>query len=86
MIASVVFILGCLCYAGYSYFQIKGTATWGWHVAQWISAFLFVLSGVLFGVRLYDMGWHKFGEIIGIAALGIPVYVFFLHYLLRSKR
>ena len=78
-------ILAVLVYAGYSYFSIKGlTSGIGWHLCQWLSAGLFILAGIFHGywqcIHLLD--WHNFGRIVGVSVLAIPVYVFFLHWLL----
>lgn len=84
--SSLIFIVSCLVYAYYSYCQIKkGTKSWEWHLSQWLSVLGFVGAGVVFGRGINAMDWHKFGEVIGLAVLGIPAYVFFLHYLLRKK-
>ena len=85
MDAAILFILSCLCYACYSASQIlSGTASWIWHGLQWFSALGFVLSGILFGRKLKGMTWHRFGRIVAVAVLGIPVYVFSLHWMLEN--
>ena len=87
MLSSVIFILGCLIYAIYSYCQIAlGTATWEWHVVQWMSVVLFLLSGICFGRELNKMTWRRFGRMVAIAVLGIPVYVFGLHFMLDNLK
>ena len=83
--APVLFIIGWLWYAGFSFFSIKGfTASWEWHGLQWGSAGIFILSGFLAG-KFKGWNWHNFGRIIGIAVLGIPIYVFLLHALLSLR-
>ncbi len=54
-----------------------------WHITQWASALMFVISGVSFGLNLREMTWHEFGRIVAVAVLGIPAYVFSLHWMLK---
>jgi len=83
-ISAIVFILGAFNYAFYSYLSIKGmTAGALWHIFQWQSVLLFMISGFCLGLW-WSVGfnWHEFGIGMSIGVLGIPVYVFTLHWLL----
>ncbi len=76
-----------IVFAIYSYLSIRGkTASITWHLFQWISVLNFLLIGFGFGRWWQEyFNFHDFGEIIGVAIIGIPVYVFFLHWLLKRK-
>lgn len=77
-----IFIAAMVVMAAYNYFSIRGlTSTKAWHYYQWSLVPMLVFAGWLLGRVPFT--WHDYGEIVGIALLGVPVYVFLLHYLLR---
>ena len=84
-LSSILFILACLQFAIYNAYSIKGkTNTWRWHIYQWLSVFMFIASGYIFGTwYATSFTFHTFGEIIAIAVLCIPVYVGTLHIALK---
>lgn len=82
---SGIFIAACFVYAAYSYYSIKArTGWWEWHVCQLFAAGLFVFAGYALG-NMENITWHIWGEIAAAAILGVPAYVFFLHYLLKKR-
>lgn len=85
MLSAIIFIGACFMYALYSHYQIKvGTVSLAWHITQWLSATLFTISGFSFAWWWrWNFTYGMFGNIIAIAVLGIPTYVFFLHWLNR---
>ena len=81
---SLIFIIASFVFAWYSHWSIKkNTNTWIWHLLQWGSIGLFLaggfLSGFVFGVSAFS--FRLLGQILGVAVIGIPVYVFTLHAL-----
>jgi hypothetical protein len=80
------FIAACIVLAVYNFYSIRGrTNSIAWHICQYKLIALFVLSGFLLG-RIEGLNWHTwhlFGEIVGVCGLGVSVYVFVLHWLLK---
>lgn len=86
-VIALIFVSACATFAVYNYLSIKGkTAFWPWHIAQWLSVILFMAAAFLFGRWSQGFNFHTFGTIVAFAALGIPVYVFTLHALLKRHR
>ena len=78
---AIVFWLAMAVFAVYNSRAIAGeTSGIIWHVSQYISVALLVLYGILTGRRL-PRDWHEFGELAGLTVIGIPVYVFLLHWI-----
>lgn len=78
--------IACLTYAGalafayYNYLGIRGrTSGWRWHAAQYCFLALFCSAFYLAGGIRLD--WHNFGEMSGLMLIGVPIYVFVLHWL-----
>lgn len=72
----------CVAHAVYAWQSIRGrTAGMMWHGFQYLSIGLFCAGS--FAAGWARPGWHAFGEMAGAAALGVPLYVAVLHFLLR---
>ena len=88
----ILFWMACAFYGLYSFAIIRmGISSNYAHVMQLLSALVFVLGGVSFGMQVerwlstYErwMVWHKAGRVLALAVIGIPIYVFGLHLMLR---
>lgn len=79
---AVTLIAAMLVMAVYNFYSIRGrTNTLVWHLCQYA---LFVLIGLFGHIIIYPFtSWHVFGEFAATVGLGVFVYVFALHYLLR---
>ncbi len=87
-LSSILAICSAVLMAFYSYYSIRGmTGTGGWHLLQWASTAMLLLTGFEFG-RWYeeDFNFHDFGRIVGIGVISITVYVFLLHFLLQATK
>ena len=82
----LTFIISAIIYSCYSELSIKHkTNTLLWHLAQWLSAWAFMLSGYLICVYFLEgFTWYDFGEVAAIGALAVFTYVLFLHRVWRK--
>jgi 1,4-dihydroxy-2-naphthoate octaprenyltransferase len=79
---AAVFVAAMVIMAAYNFYSIRGmTSTKDWHYYQWTLVGMLLFAGWLYGKQPFS--WHNFGEVAAVAVLGVPVYVFLLHYLLR---
>lgn len=81
-LSPILFVAACIVYAVYSHWSIKRNEnTWRWHLLQWVAAALFIAAGFVFGRWSQGFTFREFGTIMSAAVLGIPAYVYLLHYL-----
>lgn len=84
-LSPIILVVASVVYAVYSYFSIRGrTAGLWWHLCQWLSAFLFVGSGWLFGMwTTFNFNWGDFGWVMIVAIQAVTFYKIILYLMLK---
>jgi len=84
-LSPILFILSAAVYAVYNYYSIRcKTNTWKWHVYQWLSVAMFLLTGMFFGRWSMGFNFHDFGELAAVGVLAVPVYITVFRYMQKK--